>query len=237
MPVDLAVQSLRERRAPGRSAAGSATSDGEVRRLVIQRPAPPITAAAAVRTPAATSTPRRLGPCCPSATHAGRACRDRGRCGTATTAPPRRRRRWRRRARRRATPAVGRLIAAAPATTTSTSSSPAPRANRRRARMPAIAASTRAPSSTDPTRIGLSLVPNCGDRPLLDRRRREVDDRRPDREHGRGGGVEERGDEVAGGHPHDGREHPEAGVQESSAHGWCSERAPPGRAVRQDDVP
>ena len=86
--------------------------------------------------------------------------------------------------------------------------------------MPAIAASTSAPSMTEPTRIGLSAVPNCriahsfigvGVRSMT------VE---PDGQDGRGGGVEERRHEVPGGHADDGREDAEAGVQQSIAHAW-----------------
>ena len=59
-------------------------------------------------------------------------------------------------------------------------------------------------------------VPNCADRPLLERGRREVDDGRADREHRRGRRVGQRGDEVAGGDPDErwrGRRTPARSVQ------------------------
>ena len=72
------------------------------------------------------------------------------------------------------------------------------------------------------------------DRPLLERGRRQVDDRRADREHRRGRGLGERGDEVAGGDPHEGGQDAEAGVRESVPHGGGSEPSGAADGVRQD---
>ena len=58
------------------------------------------------------------------------------------------------------------------------------------------------------------------DRPLLDRCRGEVDDRRPDGEHRRGGGVEEAGGQVAGGDAGHGGEDPAEGVSEADHAVW-----------------
>ena len=120
--------------------------------------------------------------------------------------------------------AAGRLIAAAPETATSRTSINAPSRNRRRASSPATAASTSTPAITEPIRIGLSLLPNCrmahsfigvGVRSIT------VE---PDREHRRGVGVEQGGNQVAGGNADQGRQDPEGGVQQTSRHGGCSEQ-------------
>ena len=142
--------------------SGMATCDGSVRRLVTHRPTPPIAAAAAVSAPAAISTPRLDGALRGSASadssrvfsldaeaavvnhhRAPTPARAVARAGTASRGP-----------------AVGRSTAARPVSATSPTSTSAPRPNRRRASTPPTAASSSAPAETDPTRIGLSAVPN-----------------------------------------------------------------------------
>ena len=76
--------------------------------------------------------------------------------------------------------------------------------------------------------VGAAELP---DRPLLERGRRQVDDRRAHREHGRGGGHGEGGDEVGGREAHDGGEHAVRRMAEGACsrgrgcglHGSCSE--------------
>ena len=137
----------------------------------------------------------------------------RGAGGPAATARRRRRQRWRSTGTHVDELGGGPVQGGERRDATSTTCSPAPSANRRRARSPATAASTSTPAMTEPMRIGLSLRAELADRPLLHRRGRQVDDLGADREDRRGGRVQQRGDEVAGGDADEGREDPVEGVE------------------------
>ena len=137
--------------------SGSATSSGRERRPITSRPAPPSAPASAVITPIVTSTARREVP--PSAASSE---------GARTTP-----RASRSRYHREESPAArvastgrtsrawtaGRVSTAVAATATSRTISPSPSARRFLVSSPATAANTSTAASTDPSRIGLSMVP------------------------------------------------------------------------------
>ncbi len=84
---------------------------------------------------------------------------------------------------------------------------------------------------------GLVRRAELPDRPLLERRGRQVDDRGAHRQHRGGGGVGERGDQVGGGDADHRGQDAEGGVEQSIPHGWGSERRllrMERHAVRQD---
>ena len=204
-------------------------SVSRARYFPIHRPVPPMTAAAAASTPALIRTPRRDGP--PG------------------------RRRVTGAVRREARPAVQQPQGADPGDRggqgrhhvaglggrpvergerrdadqhqleRSAQREPAPREQPRHRREHQHPAHHRA--DEDPLVVG----PELPDRPLLHRRGRQVDDLGADREHRRGGRVQQRGDEVAGRHADEGREDPEQGVGEPAAHAPCSERRRPRMAT------
>ena len=212
-------------------ATGSAMSVPPRRYDVTHRPSAPMATAAAARPPVASTTPRRLGPSTPRDVRSGPwseiRCSHHSEVAATTAAT--------RAGTMSSGPEPGRRTASTPATPARPTRMSRPTVSRRSATTPATAASSRTTTVTEPTRTSLVGGAELPDRELLERGRRQVDDRRADREHGRGGGHGEGGDQVAGCEADDRREHAVGRVEQRAAawvrggglHGRCSEREGP----------
>ena len=124
--------------------------------------------------------------------------------------------------RRSRGPALGRRTASTPATPARPTTMRRPGVWRRAAMIPRARPAGARTTSTEPTRIGLVGRAELADRPFLHRCRRQVDDRRADREDGGGGRNGQRGDEVRGRESDHGGQHAVGGVPERAAAGSLS---------------